>query len=63
MPTPIIAKRYFTTIPSYLTKELKDERQKLGIGTTGSGGKRGMAALEGYAAAIEVRARPAELVR
>lgn len=53
-PSPILAKRYFAH-PQYVYKELKEDCQKLGIGRTSSGGKLGMAALEGYAAAIEVR--------
>ena len=32
-----------------------DESGKYGIGQTGSGGSRGMAALEGLVAAVEVR--------
>lgn len=52
-PGPILAKRYFNA-PQLVHKELKEEATKLGIGRTGAGGKMGMAALEGYAAAIEV---------
>lgn len=53
-PSPLIAKRFFTTLPT-ITKELRDEQHKLGIGQTSSGGTKGMAALEGLVASIEVR--------
>lgn len=53
-PTPILAKRYFNTPPN-VSKELRDESAKLGIGATGNAGRFGMAALEGYAACLEVR--------
>ncbi len=56
LPTPIIAKRYFAH-PQLITKELKASPRHLGIGQTGSGGKGGMAALEGYVAILEVRFR------
>lgn len=52
-PTPILAKRYFNQ-PQLVIREIKDEFSKLGLGKTGFGGKTGMAALEGYAAALEV---------
>ncbi|KAH8119381.1 hypothetical protein DFH11DRAFT_1540206 [Phellopilus nigrolimitatus] len=55
-PTPLLAKRYFSG-PQYVWKELREESSKLGIGRTGSGGKMGMAALEGYAAALESDAK------
>ena len=38
-----------------LQNEMKENAAGLGIGQTGSGGSFGMAALEGYAAALEVR--------
>ena len=37
-----------------VSKEIKDDPGKLGIGATGSAGRHGMAALDGYAACIEV---------
>ncbi|KAL5507278.1 hypothetical protein ACEPAH_6734 [Sanghuangporus vaninii] len=52
-PTPILAKRYFNS-PIFVTKELKEDPLRLGIGRTGSGSRMGMAALEGYAAALEL---------
>lgn len=52
-PTPLLEKRFFVPVQP-LTKELREEPSKLGIGQTGSGGSRGMAALEGLVAAIEV---------
>ncbi len=55
-PSPILTKRYFAH-PQHVYKELREDPQKLGLGKTNSGGKVGMAALEGYAAAIEVRSR------
>ncbi|THH03911.1 hypothetical protein EW145_g5909 [Phellinidium pouzarii] len=51
-PTPILAKRYFNRLQD-VTRELKEAPTTLGIGKTGSGGRVGMAALEGYAAALE----------
>ena len=56
-PSPIIAKRFFSAL-QVITKELRDEQQKLGIGQTSSGGSGGMAALEGLVAAIEVSVHP-----
>ncbi|THH07742.1 hypothetical protein EW146_g9221 [Bondarzewia mesenterica] len=50
---PVITKRFFAS-PQHLTKELKESPTKLGIGTTSLGGSVGMAALEGYAATIEM---------
>lgn len=37
-----------------MAKEMKEETAKLGIGQTGCGGGKGMAALEGLVTAIEV---------
>ncbi|GLB37118.1 hypothetical protein LshimejAT787_0401690 [Lyophyllum shimeji] len=53
LPSPILCKRFFTDF-QLVTKEMKDAPMNLGIGTTNSGGSRGMAALEGLVAAIEV---------
>lgn len=52
-PSPLIEKRFFAALPT-ITKELRDEQHKLGIGRTSSGGSTGMAALEGLVASIEV---------
>ncbi|KLO18412.1 hypothetical protein SCHPADRAFT_993633 [Schizopora paradoxa] len=52
-PSPILAKRYFVH-PTHIYKELREDSQKLGLGRTSAGGKLGMAALEGYAATIEM---------
>lgn len=53
-PTPILTKRYFANFQPELLRELFNEQQKLGLGCSGSGGKQGMSALEGYTAALEV---------
>lgn len=52
-PSPLLSKRFFAELQN-VTKELRDEPGRLGIGQTTSGGARGMAALEGLVAAIEV---------
>jgi hypothetical protein len=54
VPSPILCKRFFAD-PHPVTKEMKENPAKLGIGQTNSGGGMGMAALEGFVAAIEVR--------
>ena len=38
-----------------MTKELKEDPMKLGIGQTTNGGSEGMAVLEGFISLIEVR--------
>jgi mediator of RNA polymerase II transcription subunit 25 len=53
-PSPLLSKRFFAPIMP-VTKELKDDPAKLGFGQTANGGRRGMAALEGFVAAMEVR--------
>lgn len=50
---PLLSKNYFAPL-SQLTKELREEPSKLGIGQTNSGSGRGLSALEGFVAAIEV---------
>ena len=50
--SPLLETRFFMP-PFELKKEL-ESYSKLGIGRTGSGGSNGMAALDAYAAAIEV---------
>jgi hypothetical protein len=52
-PSPLLCKRFFADLQP-VTKEIKEEPGNLGIGQTTSGGSRGMAALEGLVAAIEV---------
>ena len=52
-PSPIVARRYFSN-PGQATKEIKEEPSKLGLGSTTTGGRTGMAVLEGYAAVLEV---------
>jgi hypothetical protein len=52
-PRPLLAKCFFVPLQSIM-KELHEEPGKLGIGQTASGGSRGMAALEGLVAAVEV---------
>lgn len=52
-PSPLLCKRFFTDYQP-VAREMKDAPDKLGIGSTNSGGTRGMAALEGLVAAIEV---------
>jgi hypothetical protein len=53
-PTPLLAKRFFVPFQTQVTKELCEQTKNLGIGLTSSGGNRGMAALEGLVAAVEV---------
>lgn len=52
-PLPLLSKRFFAPL-SLVTRELREEPSKLGIGQTNSGGGRGLSALEGLVAAIEV---------
>lgn len=52
-PRPLLSKRFFVPL-SVVTRELREEPSKLGIGQTNSGSGRGMSALEGLVAAIEV---------
>ncbi|KAG6334113.1 hypothetical protein ID866_4975 [Astraeus odoratus] len=52
-PSPLLSKRFFGP-PAHVTKELREEPAKLGIGQI-SCGDRGLSALEGLVAAIEVR--------
>ncbi|KAF9463838.1 hypothetical protein BDZ94DRAFT_1257562 [Collybia nuda] len=52
-PSPLLCKQYFAEF-QVVTKDMKDSPEKLGVGTTISGGNRGMAALEGLVAAIEL---------
>ena len=52
-PTPILNKTYFGN-PQPIMKALSQTPHEFGMGQTGSGGGRGMAALEGIAAALEV---------
>ncbi|KAF9565425.1 hypothetical protein CPC08DRAFT_759610 [Agrocybe pediades] len=52
IPSPIITKRYFTDMQTF-AKELPDF-SRLGLGTTNAGGSRGMAALDGFVATLEL---------
>ncbi|KAI0782306.1 hypothetical protein C8Q75DRAFT_811741 [Abortiporus biennis] len=52
-PTPLLSKSFFG-LPQAIVKDLKEDPARFGIGQTGSGGSRGMAALEGLVAAIEL---------
>ena len=53
-PTPLLCKRFFADF-QLVTKEMRESPAKLGVGQTNSGGGLGMAALEGFVAAIEAR--------
>ncbi|KAG5735637.1 hypothetical protein E4T56_gene6979 [Termitomyces sp. T112] len=52
-PSPLLCKRFFLDYQP-VTKEMRESPTSLGIGMTNSGGNRGMAALEGLVAAIEL---------
>ncbi|KAH0833161.1 hypothetical protein J3R83DRAFT_12188 [Lanmaoa asiatica] len=52
-PQPLLSKRFFAPL-SQVTKELREEPSKLGIGQTNSASSRGLSALEGLVAAIEL---------
>ncbi|KAF8134853.1 hypothetical protein EV363DRAFT_1396322 [Boletus edulis] len=52
-PLPLLSKRYFAPL-SQITKELREEPSKLGIGQSNSGSGKGLSALEGLVAAIEL---------
>lgn len=56
LSSPLLCKRFFAEIAE-VTNVIKaqDELYQLGVGTTHSGGTRGMAMLEGLVAAVEVR--------
>lgn len=54
LPSPLLCKNFFSDIQA-VTRVIKEEPNKLGIGQTSSGGTTGMAALDGLVAAIEVR--------
>ncbi|KAG6896466.1 hypothetical protein C0992_008054, partial [Termitomyces sp. T32_za158] len=53
VPSPLLCKRFFLDSQP-VTTEMRDSPASLGIGSTNSGGSRGMAALEGLVAAIEL---------
>lgn len=53
LPSPLICKRFFADYP-IVAKELKDALTNFGLGQINSGGTRGMAALEGLVATLEV---------
>ena len=50
---PVLSRRFFVPLQPFI-QELRDEAAELGIGRTWDGGGEGMAALEGFVAAIEV---------
>ncbi|KIM64258.1 hypothetical protein SCLCIDRAFT_1213358 [Scleroderma citrinum Foug A] len=52
-PSPLLEKRFFSDI-SLVMKELRADPSKFGIGNTSCGGSRGLSALEGLVAAIEL---------
>ncbi|KAG9315132.1 hypothetical protein JVU11DRAFT_4255 [Chiua virens] len=52
-PQPLVSKRFFAPL-SQIRKELNEDPSKLGIGQTNSGSGRGLCALEGLVAAIEL---------
>ncbi|KAI6042458.1 hypothetical protein EDC04DRAFT_2658214 [Pisolithus marmoratus] len=52
-PSPLVSKIFFSPL-SHVTKELRDDPAKFGIGQTSCGGTRGLSALEGLVAAIEL---------
>ena len=54
LPTPILKKIYFGG-PQVVMNTLREAPHEYGLGQTGSGGGKGMAALEGLVAALEVR--------
>lgn len=53
IPSPLLCKKYFSD-PKQVIQQMKENTGRLGIGRTNSGGSRGMAALEGFVAALEV---------
>ncbi|KAF8958331.1 hypothetical protein BDZ97DRAFT_1842175 [Flammula alnicola] len=53
VPSPILCKRFFTEY-QVVVKEMAEDLSRLGIGMTDSGGSRGMAALEGLVASLEL---------
>jgi mediator of RNA polymerase II transcription subunit 25 len=50
-PSPLLSKCFFLS-PNFVIKELREDPRKLGIGS--ANGVRGLSALEGMVAAIEV---------
>ncbi|TFK66292.1 hypothetical protein BDN72DRAFT_844507 [Pluteus cervinus] len=53
VPSPLVCKKYFSDIKS-VSHHMKESPFRLGLGRCNSGGSRGMAALEGFVAAIEL---------
>ncbi|KAI3604502.1 hypothetical protein WG66_008636 [Moniliophthora roreri] len=51
--TPVVCKRFFGEVKP-IAMLLKEKTAELGIGSSSDGGKRGMAALDGIAAAVEM---------
>jgi len=56
-PSPIVKKIFFTET-QHIIQDIKDGSGRLGIGLTGSGCGKGMAALEGFAAILDVCVGP-----
>jgi len=52
-PSPIVKKIFFTET-HHIIQDIKDGSRRLGIGLTGSGSGKGMAALEGFATILDV---------
>ncbi|KAH9481517.1 hypothetical protein JR316_0006044 [Psilocybe cubensis] len=52
-PSPILCKRFFSDRPAFF-KEMMEDVSHFGIGLTNSGGGKGMAALDGFAATLEL---------
>jgi len=54
VPSPILCKRFFTETPFLFKEMVSEDPTSLGVGVTDSGAGRGMAALDGLIAALEV---------
>jgi mediator of RNA polymerase II transcription subunit 25 len=54
LPSPVISKCFYAEL-RLVIKAMSEQYSELGIGQTASGGSRGMSALEGLVAALEVR--------
>lgn len=56
-PSPILCKRFFSDRPAFF-KEMMEDVSHFGVGLINSGRGKGMAALDGFAATLEVRVTP-----
>ncbi|KIM40452.1 hypothetical protein M413DRAFT_445910 [Hebeloma cylindrosporum] len=54
VPSPILCKRFFTETPLLFREMVSEDPTSLGVGVTDSGAGRGMAALDGLIAALEL---------